>query len=261
MTVYLGNAWSDERGKSKGGESGNQSGKELRIVKWYKTDGKPWRVFRADAEAAERIAYAMEAACKNPNIGYDQSDRNTLYEVSKPLGFDTAKVDTPCECDCSSLVRVCVLYAGISVPNFSTSSEAKRLLATGRFTEMQGERYTDEPNYLKRGDILVKQGHTAVVLNDGDKAEKPEPTEQEQGEQNTPAAQTEVIKLIKVKGSVKVRTGNGTFSKRIGTAKNCELPYLGQAQSYPNWYMTVFNGQDGYISSNPKYTELITKEV
>jgi hypothetical protein len=153
------------------------------------------------------------------------------------------------------------LYAGISVPNFSTSSEAKRLLATGRFTEMQGERYTDEPNYLKRGDILVKQGHTAVVLNDGDKAEKPDPTEQEQGEQNTPAAQTEVIKLIKVKGSVKVRTGNGTFSKRIGTAKNCELPYLGQAQTYPNWYMTQFNGQDGYISSNPKYTELITKEV
>ena len=82
--------------------------------------------------------------------------------------------------------------------------------------------------------------------------------EQEQDEQSE---QTEAIKVIKVKGSVKVRTGNGTFSKRIGTAKNCELPYLGQAQSYPNWYMTVFNGQDGYISSNPKYTELITKEV
>lgn len=91
--------------------------------------------------------------------------------------------------------------------------------------------------------------------------EQTEPTEQEQGEPDTPTDQTEVIKLIKVKGSVKVRTGNGTFSKRIGTAKNCELPYLGQAQYYPNWYMTQFNGQDGYISSNPKYTELITKEV
>lgn len=76
-----------------------------------------------------------------------------------------------------------------------------------------------------------------------------------------PTEPTETITVIKVKGSVKVRTGNGTFSKRIGTAKNCELPYLGQAQTYPNWYMTQFNGQDGYISSNPKYTELITKEV
>lgn len=76
-----------------------------------------------------------------------------------------------------------------------------------------------------------------------------------------PTEHTETITVIKVKGSVKVRTGNGTFSKRIGTAKNCELPYLGQAQTYPNWYMTQFNGQDGYISSNPKYTELITKEV
>ena len=84
------------------------------------------------------------------------------------------------------------------------------------------------------------------------------PSEQEQSKQPEPA---EIIKVIKVKGHVKVRTGNGTFSKRIGTAVDCELPYLGQAQSYPNWYMTVFNGQDGYISSNPKYTELITKEV
>lgn len=67
------------------------------------------------------------------------------------------------------------------------------------------------------------------------------------------------VTVIKVKGSVKVRKGNGTFSTRIGTAKNCELPFLGQAQAYPNWYMTMFDGQNGYISSNPKYTELLTK--
>ena len=90
------------------------------------------------------------------------------------------------------------------------------------------------------------------------KVGKPKCIEWDEAEQDEP---TETITVIKVKGSVKVRTGNGTFSKRIGTAKNCELPYLGQAQSYPNWYMTAFNGQDGYISSNPKYTELITKEV
>lgn len=83
----------------------------------------------------------------------------------------------------------------------------------------------------------------------------------EPAEPTEPTEPTETITVIKVKGSVKVRTGNGKFSKRIGTAKNCELPYLGQAQTYPNWYMTVFNDQDGYISSNPKYTELITKEV
>lgn len=250
MTVYLGNAWSDERGKSKGGESGNQSGKELRIVKWYKTDGKPWRVFRADAEAAERIAYAMDAACKNPNIGYDQSDRNTLYEVSKPLGFDTAKVDTPCECDCSSLVRVCVLYAGISVPNFSTSSEAKRLLATGRFTEMQGERYTDEPNYLKRGDILVKQGHTAVVLNDGEKAENPEPK-----------PKPDTHEYVEVRGgSVRVREGNGTMFPSIGTAHRGDLlPCYGQADADPYWYEVDFNGKRGFISCNKRYTEVVYK--
>ena len=93
------------------------------------------------------------------------------------------------------------------------------------------------------------------------KVGKPKCVEWDEPEQDEPIEPIETITLIKVKGNVKVRTGNGTFSKRIGTAKNCELPYLGQAQSYPNWYMTAFNGQDGYISSNPKYTELITKEV
>jgi hypothetical protein len=61
---------------------------------------------------------------------------------------------------------------------------------------------------------------------------------------------------IKVKGSVRVRTGNGVMTKKIGTVRNCCLPYLGQAQDYPNWYMTRLNGQDGYITSNPKYTEI-----
>ena len=102
------------------------------------------------------------------------------------------------------------------------------------------------------------------VKRDWHKVGKPKCVEWDEPKPDEPSEPTEptkTITVIKVKGSVKVRTGNGTFSKRIGTAKNCELPYLGQAQTYPNWYMTQFNGQDGYISSNPKYTELITKEV
>lgn len=97
--------------------------------------------------------------------------------------------------------------------------------------------------------------------SDWHKVGKPKCIERDDEEQGGQDEPTELIKVIKVKGHVKVRTGNGTFSKRIGTAVDCELPYLGQAQSYPNWYMTVFNGRDGYISSNPKYTELIEKEL
>lgn len=62
---------------------------------------------------------------------------------------------------------------------------------------------------------------------------------------------------IKVKGSVRVREGNGVLTRKIITARNCYLPYLGQAIEYPYWYMTKADGRDGYITSNPKYTELV----
>jgi hypothetical protein len=173
MTVYLGNAWSDERGKSKGGESGNQNGKELRIVKWYKTDGKPWRVFRPkNLDVAEKLAYAMESACANKHIGYDQNkpDRTSLYDAAKPYGFDPKKVEVDCECDCSSLVQVCCAYAGIKLSTFSTSSEPDKLMKSKKFDEMIGDEFSYSPDYLLRGDILVKTGHTAIVLSNGSKA-------------------------------------------------------------------------------------------
>lgn len=66
---------------------------------------------------------------------------------------------------------------------------------------------------------------------------------------------------IKVTGSVNVRKGNGVLSRRIATVRNCRLPYLGQATDSPYWYMTRVNGQDGYITSKPKYTEVVEVEL
>lgn len=62
---------------------------------------------------------------------------------------------------------------------------------------------------------------------------------------------------IKVKGSVRVREGNGVLTKKINTVKNCLLPYCGQAIESPYWYMTEVDGKEGYISSKPRLTELV----
>ena len=68
--------------------------------------------------------------------------------------------------------------------------------------------------------------------------------------------------MIKVKGSVNVRKKNSAISAKIRpAAKDCLLPYLGQATSYPYWYMTVWQGQEGYITSKEKYTDLVTVEI
>lgn len=171
-TVYVGEAIADENGKGKGGEPGNQNGRELRITKWYLSK-KGWKVLRPKAFVdAELIAIDARAACANRNIGYDQSDRNTLYSVASKVGFDCAKVETPCETDCSGLVRVCCAYAGIKTRNFTTYSEARILMATDKFDLLEDDECTKNPDYLRKGDILVTKikGHTAVVLNDGSKA-------------------------------------------------------------------------------------------
>ena len=173
--VIVGSARIDENGKTHGGRAGDQTGKEVSTQAWYKHK-KGWRVLRCkDADKAEKIARAMQAACDNANIGYDQYQRDTLYKLAKDVGFDPALVDAPCETDCSALVRVCLAYAGIAVENFRTSNEAGVLLRSGEFIELKEGRYTDQSTYLRRGDILVTrtQGHTVVVLSNGSKAEEP----------------------------------------------------------------------------------------
>lgn len=173
MAVKIGSARIDENGKTHGGKAGDQTGKEVSTQSWYK-HSKGWRVLRCtDADKAEKIAYAMQAACDNANIGYDQYQRDTLYNAAKGVDFDPARVKMACETDCSALVRVCCAYAGIMIGNIRTTTEARVLLASGAFTELVGSKYTDQSAYLRRGDILVTrtQGHTVVVLTNGAKAE------------------------------------------------------------------------------------------
>ena len=172
-TVKLGSARIDENGHATGGKAGDQTGREVSTQNWYK-HSKGWRVFRAkNSGVAEKIAWDMQAACDNPKIGYDQSQRDTLYTVSKVVGFNCAKVSAACETDCSALVRVCCAYAGVMLPNIRTTNEPGALLDSGDFVELTGAKYTDSPDYLRRGDILCTktQGHTVVVLSSGSKAE------------------------------------------------------------------------------------------
>lgn len=249
MTVYIGNAVGDEHGKASGGEPGDQTGKELLVQPWYKNK-KGWRVFRPKSyEVAQKLAYDMRAACDNPNIGYDQKQRNTLYNVAQRFGFDCKEVDEPCECDCSSLARVCLAYAGIKTGNFNTASEPSVLKKTGAFDEMIGPEYTDESGWLKTGDILVTtvKGHTAIVLNNGDHVD-PRPPEPPKPDPD---------KCVEVVGkSVRVRSSDSVLGRTQFIAHRGDtFPFLGIAPS--GWYCIQYNGRAVYITSKEKYTKLV----
>ena len=165
MIVKIGHAYSDERSRARGGKSGDQTGKEVLIQNWY---NKGWSaVFRAkEANIAEKIAKAAEQACLNNKIGYDQGQRTTLYEQAKKLDWDISKITEDCECDCSSLVSVCVNAAGISVSkDMYTGNQKAVLQATKKFDILTSAEYLTAPNNLKRGDILLGPGHTAIVVS------------------------------------------------------------------------------------------------
>ena len=114
MAVKIGHASIDENGKARGGAAGDQTGREVCTRDWY---SKNWnKVIRAkNSKIAEKIAKAMEAACANNNIGYDQNQRTTLFVQAQAKKWDISKITTKCETDCSALVAVCVNAAGVSV--------------------------------------------------------------------------------------------------------------------------------------------------
>lgn len=236
MAVRFGSARIDENGNARGGAAGDQNGKEVSTQGWYK-HAKGWRVFRAiEPEAREKIAECMEMACVNPNIGYDQNQRGTLYAAAEPFGFDVSKVDKKVETDCSALVRVCLAYAGIMVGNFNTASQAKVLLATGKIKEMVGSKYTDKPDNLLAGDILVTrtQGHTVVVIEGAD------------GAKDTDVPTTEVGNTVEIAaGSWNIRSGPGTEFPSIGIARGGEKYEKAEADS---WVPVKTENGIGWIS-------------
>lgn len=226
MAVKIGHASIDENGTIRNGKAGDQTARELCIRDWY--NAKWLAVIRPkDGSVAEKIAKAMEQACANEKIGYDQYQRTTLYTAAKAVDWDLSKITTTCECDCSSLVAVCVNAAGVPVSkDIYTGNEQAALVGTGKFEVLTGSSYTGSSTKLKRGDILLSSGHTAVVLSNGSKVttsptpeKKPAATTTEpQGVKTDPARsfsrQFAKTYTVTASGGLNLRAGAAT-SKQV----------------------------------------------
>lgn len=172
MSVLIGHASIDERGKIAGGAAGDQTGKEICIRTWY---GNSWDyVLRCKSSIiAEIMAVTCEKICNNNHIGYNQNKRNTLRTQAIAKRYKVEDINTNCDCDCSSLMAVCAECAGVSIPYVgnnapTTSTMEKAFTSTGYFEAKNEAKYTMASCNLKRGDILVKRGHhTVMVLTDG----------------------------------------------------------------------------------------------
>lgn len=176
MAVLIGQASKDENRKYRNGSAGDQTGVEVYTCNWYSNNWK-YLIRPKSSAVAEKMAATMAAACANNNIGYDQNERNTILAYAKKANFDMSKITTKCECDCTSLVSVCVIAAGgsesvmYSGGNLAyTGNLVSRCKSTGLFDVYTDSKYLSSSSYLKRGDILMSSGHAVIVLGSGSSA-------------------------------------------------------------------------------------------
>lgn len=243
MSVTIGHASIDENGKAYNGAAGDQTTKEVCTRTWY---NKSWDVVLrcTDAAMAEKMAKACEQACANNKIGYDQYQRNTLYTQAQKVNFDLSKITTACECDCSSLMCVCAIAAGIPASSLYiggnmrvTSNMRVAFKNTGKFQVLTDSKYLTSDAYLKRGDIIINEGsHTVMVLSNGSKAN---------GETSTPVV-NKPVETLKGIGTatalcgMNVRTGASVSYNSIGTiAKGASVEVLEVLSN--GWYKIVWS--------------------
>ena len=257
MAVRVGSAKGDEYGNASGGKAGDQTGGEVGTQAWY-VHRLGWNGMRAkDSKVAEKLAYAMQAACDNNLIGYDQDQRLTLYNAAKKVGFDPAKVKTACETDCSALVRVCLAYAGIMVEDFYTGNELDVIMATGKFTRIPESQLTSSA-YARKGDVLVTKvkQHTVIVLDDGYNATSTsKPSSSSSGSSShTLSGKTQRTATITGCSFLNVREWAGKSYKPVSFSPLPAGTSVGicdtlKADDGSTWYFINYNGRYGFIAA------------
>lgn len=206
MSVLIGHASIDETGRASGGQAGDQTGKEVYVGYWYNGN---WNVvLRPKSPAvAEKMAASCETLCKGNLVGYDQGDRNTLWDGLELVNWNPEKLKEPCETDCSQLMASCARCAGLNIPRVAlgggrynapvTQTMRSAFSSTGAFEVLTDPKYLTSDKYLKRGDILLREsGHTAMALSNGDAANESEATLAASASVNT----LKVGDIVKFKG-------------------------------------------------------------
>lgn len=155
-------------GKAK---AGDQTGKEVCVRSWY---NKPWNLMLRypDKTIAAKAAAAAVKLANSNLVGYDQSERNTLYKALKAVNFDVdayIKSEKKTETDCSAFVYAvyCCFIPGMrSDGNAPVTSTMRKLYKKWGFSVNTSSVYLSGNNLIN-GDILVKESAHAAIATDG----------------------------------------------------------------------------------------------
>lgn len=218
-----GNAGWDGKAKT-----GDQTGREVCTRSFYK---KPWNVMLRykDSSIASKASKIAIKLAKSNLVGYDQSERNTLYNMLKKHKWDVDAYiasGKKTETDCSAFIYACyccLIPSMRSDANAPTTSTMRSKFSDHGFSVHTASKYTDSDAYLKPGDVLIREGHhTAMNTSTGSKA-----TVSHIKKKKTTSTPNKTTKWIgKVTASaLNVRTGAGTGYSNI---KRYPLIYKGE---------------------------------
>lgn len=167
----------DENKKVSGGNAGDQTGKEVCVRSWY---SKPWTVVLRypDEYIAEKAANIGVLLANSNLVGYDQWERNSLYQALKKHDFDTSSYiysNKKTETDCSAFVTACYVCAGVKSLEYNgnapTTSTMEKAFKVAGFEVIKESKFLTSDEYLRKGDILLRPGsHTAIAIQSGSRA-------------------------------------------------------------------------------------------
>ena len=168
MFVRCGWASIDERGHASGGAAGDQTGREVKTGNWYQF-GQTMVIRPKSRDLGKKMAKVCRKLCEGDLVGYDQSQRTTLYMEMSKVGWNVDKLKKKCETDCSAMMAVVCKACGVDVsPDVWTGNLWAALARTKKFEKLTSAYYVKSSKGLRAGDIVLNpERHVIMVIADG----------------------------------------------------------------------------------------------
>lgn len=266
MSIIFGSARSNENGKTTGGKAGDQKQTsstndtkgEVSMRTFY-VHSLGWLVFNWISNVyMEAAALQMKYACNNPNIGYCQEHKTTLFNYVKKNKIKSLdKVDILCEVDCSTLIRTIIyIVTGIDIGDITTASEPAKLKASGLF-EASYSFTSQDKTPVYNGSILVTKtkGHTGIIVSGNPRVSSTASAGTSATTSKVESAKSfnkSLAGTYTTTANLNMRTGAGKDKGIITTiAKGSKVQCYGYYTSVSNvkWYLVAYKGNTGFCSS------------
>lgn len=144
---------------------GDQNGREVKIGGYYNF-GQKWVIRFRSKKRGRKVADATRMLARNNNIGYNQSNRKSLYNQCELINWDIDRIHQiqPCDCDCS-LLAVCAInfaYRKSLLPYSLTTCNLPNIVNQHKTKFKRADKSIKTLKFHK-GDLVGKQGH--VIIN------------------------------------------------------------------------------------------------